>query len=110
MELQVETIAKIVVEALKLSAAERKEYIPQGVCAKKIYFNIRDGKVMNVEFVKGCNGNSKGIARLIEGMDIEQVIDRLKGIDCNGKGTSCPDQLARALDQIARTNSKGRPI
>jgi uncharacterized protein TIGR03905 len=98
MELTLETIVKMVVEALKQSAGERREYIPRGICAEKISYNIHDGKITNVEFVKGCNGNLKGIARLIEGMEIEQVIDRLKGIDCNGKGTSCPDQLAHALE------------
>lgn len=98
MELMIETIVKMVMETVRLSNEKRKEYIPQGVCAKKIYYNIVEGKVKNVEFVKGCNGNSKGIARLIEGMDIEHVIDCLKGIDCNNKGTSCPDQLARALE------------
>lgn len=99
MELSAKTIENIVVEVLKQIQEGRKTYIPQGVCAEKILYNIESGKVKDVEFVKGCNGNTKGIARLIEGMEVDEVISRLKGIDCNGKGTSCPDQLACALEQ-----------
>ena len=59
-----------------------------------------DGDVIkHVEFVGGCAGNTQGVAKLVEGMDIHEVIKRLKGIDCNGRGTSCPDQLAQALEQ-----------
>ena len=72
-------------------------YRTQGVCSRQIEFEIEDGKVKNVCFVSGCNGNLQGIGKLVEGMDVEEVIERLKGINCNGKGTSCPDQLARAL-------------
>jgi uncharacterized protein (TIGR03905 family) len=99
MEAAAEQIAKIVVEVLKQLNPEKKVYIPRGVCAEKIYYQIENGKVRNVAFVKGCNGNAQGIARLIEGMDAAQVVERLKGINCNGKGTSCPDQLACALEQ-----------
>ena len=60
---------------------------------------MEDNKVTNVQFVLGCNGNTQGVAALVEGMDIHEVIKRLKGIDCNGRGTSCPDQLAIALEQ-----------
>ena len=56
-------------------------------------------KVKDVQFVMGCHGNTQGVAKLVEGMDIHEVIKRLKGIDCNGRGTSCPDQLAQALEQ-----------
>ena len=57
------------------------------------------GTVHNVQFVGGCNGNTQGVARLVEGMDVNEAISRMKGIDCNGRGTSCPDQLAKALEQ-----------
>ena len=69
-----------------------------GVCARKIAFSIDDdNKVRNVRFLGGCSGNTQGLSALVEGMDAEDVIKRLKGIDCGGKGTSCPDQLALAL-------------
>ena len=66
---------------------------------RKILFEVEDGKVHNVQFVGGCNGNTQGVARLVEGMDVNEAISRMKGIDCNGRGTSCPDQLAKALEQ-----------
>ncbi|MDE5863565.1 MAG: TIGR03905 family TSCPD domain-containing protein [Lachnospiraceae bacterium] len=72
---------------------------PQGVCSQKIDFEIRDGKVVDVHFLGGCNGNTQGISRLIEGMDVTEAISRLEGIQCGFKGTSCPDQLAKALKQ-----------
>ena len=70
-----------------------------GVCARKIAFSIDDNnKVRNVRFLGGCSGNTQGLSALVEGMDAEDVIKRLKGIDCGGKGTSCPDKLARAVE------------
>ena len=77
------------------------EYITRGTCSRKILFDIQDGKVRNVRFVSGCDGNLQGVARLVEGMDVQKVIDQLKGIRCGGKPTSCPDQRARALEQAA---------
>ncbi|MBQ7668474.1 MAG: TIGR03905 family TSCPD domain-containing protein [Clostridia bacterium] len=68
-----------------------------GTCSHEITFEINDGILSNVHFVGGCNGNLQGIGKLVEGMKVEEVIEKLKGINCNGKGTSCPDQLARAL-------------
>lgn len=73
-------------------------YTPSGVCSVKIDFEVENDIVKNVCFTRGCNGNTQGIARLVEGMNIDDVIARLKGTDCNGRGTSCPDQLARALE------------
>ena len=75
------------------------EYTTKGTCSRKILFEVEDGKVHNVQFVGGCNGNTQGVARLVEGMDVNEAISRMKGIDCNGRGTSCPDQLAKALEQ-----------
>lgn len=74
-------------------------YITKGVCSRAIEFDITDGKVTNVKFVGGCSGNTQGIAKLVDGMDINEAIKRLEGIDCNGRGTSCPDQLSKALRQ-----------
>jgi uncharacterized protein (TIGR03905 family) len=73
------------------------QYCTQGTCSRLIDFDVEDGKLKNVRFTGGCNGNLQGIGRLVEGMNVEDVIARLKGISCNGKPTSCPDQLARAL-------------
>ena len=72
-------------------------YKTSGVCSREITFDIEDNIVSNVRFVMGCNGNTQGVASLCEGMDIDEVIKRLRGINCNGRGTSCPDQLAKAL-------------
>ena len=74
-------------------------YKTQGVCSQKIDFEIRDGKVYNVQFFGGCNGNTQGVSRLVEGMDVKEAISRMEGIQCGFKGTSCPDQLAKALKQ-----------
>ena len=73
------------------------EYKTHGVCSQLMRFEIEDNIVHNVEIVGGCNGNSQGVASLVEGMDIDEVIRRTKGIHCGWKDTSCPDQLAQAL-------------
>ncbi len=73
------------------------QYRTQGVCSRNITFDIADGKVTNVHFDGGCNGNTQGIARLVEGMPVEEAIRRLSGITCGLKSTSCPDQLSKAL-------------
>ena len=75
------------------------EYKTKGTCSQHILFDVEDGKVMNVQFIGGCNGNLKGIGALVEGMNIDDVIARVDGIRCGGKETSCPDQLATALKQ-----------
>lgn len=72
-------------------------YKTKGVCSQLINFDVVDGKVTNVSFVGGCNGNLQGIGRLVEGMDVNEAISRLEGIQCGFKKTSCPDQLAQAL-------------
>jgi uncharacterized protein (TIGR03905 family) len=72
-------------------------YKTSGTCSREITFEVENGKVKNVQFFGGCNGNLKGISALVEGMDIEEVINRVSGITCGMKPTSCPDQLAKAL-------------
>ena len=72
------------------------QYKTKGTCSQMISFDLEDGKVKNVSFLGGCNGNLKGIAALVEGMDIAAVIERVEGIRCGMKSTSCPDQLAKA--------------
>lgn len=79
----------------------KKIYNTRGTCARQILLDINDDKIVNsVEFVGGCNGNLQGIAALVKGKKIDDVISSLKGIDCNFKGTSCPDQLAKALEEV----------
>ena len=73
------------------------EFKASGTCAQRILFDVENGKVKNVQFIGGCNGNLKGIAALVEGMDVDAVIERVRGIRCGMKQTSCPDQLAQAL-------------
>lgn len=73
------------------------QYQPSGVCCQLMQIAIQDGKILDAEFFGGCNGNLKGIKSLIKGMSIDEVIERLQGITCGGKSTSCPDQLAKCL-------------
>lgn len=80
------------------------DYKPRGVCSQKIEFDIEEGILKNVKYVGGCNGNLKGIGSLVEGMKVEEVIERLEGIKCGIKQSSCPDQLARALREISNSN------
>ena len=74
-------------------------YKTSGTCSREISFEVENGKVKNVQFFGGCNGNLKGIGALVEGMDIDEVIARVEGIHCGMKSTSCPDQLAKALKE-----------
>ena len=77
-------------------------YKPSGVCSRKISFEIVDGKVTNVKFTGGCAGNTQGLAALAEGMTTDEIIKRLSGIRCGFKGTSCPDQLAKAVKEAVK--------
>lgn len=81
----------------------RYSYTPKGVCSMKIDFDVDNNIVRNVRFTGGCSGNTQGISALAEGMNIDDVISRLKGTDCRGRGTSCPDQLARALEKYKKS-------
>ena len=73
-------------------------FIPEGVCARSIELEVTDGVIQHVTFEGGCSGNSQGLCRLVEGMRVEDAIERLRGIRCGRRQTSCPDQLARALE------------
>lgn len=75
------------------------EYKTKGVCSRRITFTVEDNLVKNVFFDGGCNGNGKGVAALVEGMEVDEAIRRMRGIRCGMKATSCPDQLAQALEQ-----------
>ena len=74
-------------------------YTPRGVCSRMIEVEIEDDIITSCRFMGGCSGNTQGVAKLVVGMDANDAIDRLKGIDCGGRGTSCPDQLANALEE-----------
>lgn len=75
-------------------------YTTKGTCSRQIFIDIEDDTVKSIKFSGGCMGNTQGVAKLVEGMKIDDVIDKLEGIQCGMRGTSCPDQLAQALKLI----------
>ncbi|MBQ3427677.1 MAG: TIGR03905 family TSCPD domain-containing protein [Clostridia bacterium] len=80
-------------------------FTPRGVCSAQIDFEIDDGIIKNVQFTRGCNGNTQGVGALCEGMRADEVVKRLEGINCSGRGTSCPDQLAKAVKMAMEQES-----
>lgn len=78
----------------------KKIYSTKGTCCRQIEIETDGDLIKSVTFIGGCAGNTAGISKLVSGMKIQDVIDRLKGTDCKGKGTSCPDQLSKALEEI----------
>lgn len=78
------------------------EFTPRGVCSRKMLIEIEDDRIVSLKVTGGCNGNLQGISALVKGMKIDDVIEKLEGINCGGKGTSCPDQLAKALIQYKK--------
>lgn len=76
------------------------QYEPQGVCSMRMNIEVEGEIIKSVQIIGGCAGNTKGVSVLVEGMNINDAIRKLKGIDCRGRGTSCPDQLAKALEKI----------
>lgn len=83
----------------------RYSYKTSGTCSREIHFEVNNGIVTEVEFVGGCNGNTKGLSALVKGMKAEDVIEKLKGIKCGFRNTSCPDQLSRALSNFISETS-----
>ncbi|ASW42605.1 TIGR03905 family TSCPD domain-containing protein [Clostridium isatidis] len=79
-------------------------YKTKGVCSTEIHLEVESNMIKNVEFIRGCAGNLFGISALVKGMKIDDAISKLKGIDCKGKGTSCPDQLSKALEEFKATS------
>jgi len=77
-----------------------KEFCPQGVCSRNIKIEVEDNIIKEVSFKGGCNGNLQGISSLVKGRKVDEVIPLLKGIKCGFKNTSCPDQLAKALEKM----------
>lgn len=76
------------------------QYEPKGVCSMQMNIEVEGEIIKSVQIIGGCAGNTKGVSVLVEGMNINDAIKKLKGIDCRGRGTSCPDQLAKALEKI----------
>lgn len=80
-------------------------YTPHGVCSRAIQLDVEDGVVNQVQFIGGCSGNTQGIAALVQGMPLDEVVKRLEGIRCGSRPTSCPDQLAKALKKSQRNSN-----
>jgi len=76
------------------------KYIPQGICSTEIIVEVDANIIKKVKFANGCKGNLRGIEKLVQGMNINDAITKLKGIECGYRGTSCPDQLAKALEKV----------
>lgn len=83
---------------------DKLSYTPKGVCARKIDIEIENGIIVSVKYSGGCAGNTQGVSALIKGMSVDEAIERLSGIRCGFKATSCPDQLARALSEYKNSN------
>lgn len=79
------------------------EYTPEGVCSMKMVFTIENNIIKKLEIIGGCPGNTIGVSKLVEGKSVDEVIKLLKGIPCGSKGTSCPDQVAIALEEYKAT-------
>lgn len=85
-----------------MTMVKKIDFVPSGVCSSRIEVEVEEGVVRSVRFTGGCHGNTQGLAALAKGMRVAEVVERLKGTDCKGRGTSCPDQLARALEEALR--------
>lgn len=83
------------------------QYVPTGVCAQKIEIELEGDTIVSVEFLGGCNGNGQGIAALAQGMKVQDYIQRCRGIQCKSKPTSCPAQLAQALEEALASAADG---
>ena len=82
----------------------KQTYIPRGVCSRMIEVDVENDIIKNCRFVGGCSGNTQGVCALVKGMDVHQAIQKLEGIDCAGRGTSCPDQLSKALKEAIKNS------
>ena len=94
------------IEIREQDGYDEVRYLPQGVCSKLMNIKIKDGVVTEMETVGGCSGNLKGIGSLIVGMKITDIIQRLQGLPCGSRPTSCPDQLAKALNEYIELKQK----
>ena len=85
---------------------DKISYQTTGTCSKQINILIKENKIIDIEFIGGCNGNLKGIRNLVLGQDIEEIAKKLKGITCGARPTSCPDQLAICLEEYMKNKAK----
>lgn len=98
---------KIVKDQVNADGVRVVDYQPSSaVCSKLIHIEVKDGVILEASYKGGCHGNTQGISALIRGMKVDEAIRKIEGIDCAGRGTSCPDQLAKALKEIKRTSKK----
>lgn len=96
-----QTRSAITLDSLTTDGVRIVEYVPAGVCSKLIHIEVdKNNIIQKVAFTRGCDGNAKGIGALIKGMKVPEAIERLQGIPCGQKSTSCPDQLANALKEM----------
>lgn len=82
----------------------RYTYTPTGVCSREFEIDLDGNKIKSIKVIGGCPGNTIGLAKLLEGMDVNEAISKLKGIKCGMRSTSCPDQIAKALEKIIEKN------
>jgi uncharacterized protein (TIGR03905 family) len=94
-----------IIENTEVRQMHNYSYRPRGVCSRQITFGIEDGKLYNVRFMGGCPGNLAAIGKLLEGQSAEEAVRILKGNDCSGRGTSCADQLAKAVEKALAENA-----
>ena len=80
----------------------RYTYNPTGVCSRQFIIDVEDGIIKDIKIIGGCAGNTLGLSKLLQGMKVDEAIDKLRGIPCGNKGTSCPDQISKALQQIKK--------
>lgn len=85
-------------------------YTTEGVCSKRITFEVENEVVKEVTYEGGCNGNLQALSKLVEGMNVKDVVKKLRGIDCRGRGTSCADQLAQALEEALKTSTEPKAV
>ncbi|MDR1821033.1 MAG: TIGR03905 family TSCPD domain-containing protein [Oscillospiraceae bacterium] len=83
------------------------EYTPENVCSRKMIVSVEDGKISDLQIIGGCDGNLKGITNLVVGMDAKEAVSKMRGIQCGRRGTSCPDQLAIAIEQALAEQAAG---
>lgn len=105
-----EIVYTIVMENKKQEVLYEMKYVynTTGTCCKQFGIEVKDNKLVNLEFVGGCNGNLQGICALVKGMDIDEIIGKIEGIRCGSRATSCPDQLSKALRQIKAREEKAQ--
>lgn len=94
------------IEIKEINGIDVCQYQPKGVCCKLMQFRVKDGIIQDIEFVGGCNGNLSGIGILVKGMNVKDIVEKLKGLPCGVRPTSCPDQLTKGIEAYLEAKSK----